>query len=602
MSKRVLMMLPVMGFIALAVLFFYRLAFTDLILARGDTYAYFYPYWTARDLALSNGDLPLWTPNLFMGVPLLANSQLGTFYPPNWLTVSLDAPQSIKISILLHTAWASLGAFMLARRRLGLAVLPAVIAGAMYGFGGHIGAHVEQINQLQGLAWMPWLFYLFDGALKRPIRYVPWVAVAWAMQLFSGHTQTVFITGVGLGLYGLGMIWLDNDALTQRRRHLRKTALMVGILLVIALLAVLIALPQLVPSQELTSLSNRGGGLNQQEATAFSWTPELIGRGLLPSYESQVFGEYIAYTGIIGLALAMVGAGSAQFGRKRSVWVFIALIGVLFALGRFNPLYLPLTSLPGFNLFRVPARWLALFALGASMLAGMGLQTLMKAQVKRMAWARIAPIMGVIIGLVGLSFLATGASDEVVGSATPTTITLILWLVAGVLVFDQLWGFSARFIGRRGLILGVLVLGELWLASQALPYNDVTDSAVYNDPRFAINQMQVYGNAQTPAGRLLSISDLLFDPGDRAQLEARWDRMDLGERAAQYAFTATKMQETLAGNLPLVWGIPSIDGFDGGLLPTIHYTAFTSLMLPDGALRTIDGRLREIMALEHCRV
>ena len=33
---------------ALALVFFYRLAFTDSILARGDTFAYFYPYWHAR--------------------------------------------------------------------------------------------------------------------------------------------------------------------------------------------------------------------------------------------------------------------------------------------------------------------------------------------------------------------------------------------------------------------------------------------------------------------------------------------------------------------------------------------------------------------------
>ena len=36
------------------------------------------------------------------------------------------------------------------------------------------------------------------------------------------------------------------------------------------------------------------------------------------------------------------------------------------------------------------------------------------------------------------------------------------------------------------------------------------------------------------------------------------------------------------------------------LLPTADYTAFTSLFLPAGALRTVDGRLREILALPEC--
>ena len=82
---------------------------------------------------------------------------------------------------------------------------------------------------------------------------------------------------------------------------------------------------------------------------------------------------------------------------------------------------------------------------------------------------------------------------------------------------------------------------------------------------------------------------------------ARWQEMGLRPRAIDYAFEAVKRQETIVANMPLVWNIPSIDGFDGGLLPTEYYSAFTSLLLPEGALRTIDGRLREILAREECR-
>ncbi len=69
---------------ALVLLFFNKMAFSNLILARGDTFLYFYPYWQAASNALRNGRIPLWNPNLFMGAPLLANSQMGFFYPLNW--------------------------------------------------------------------------------------------------------------------------------------------------------------------------------------------------------------------------------------------------------------------------------------------------------------------------------------------------------------------------------------------------------------------------------------------------------------------------------------------------------------------------------------
>ena len=158
---------------ALALVFFYRLAFTDSILARGDTFAYFYPYWHVRAEAFLAGHLPLWSPDLFMGVPLLANSQIGVFYPPNWPLTPLSPPDAVRVSILMHVGWALAGAYLLARRALRVGPGGALVAAALFALGGHVGAHVEQINQLQGLSWMPWLFLLLDAALERPLVYTP---------------------------------------------------------------------------------------------------------------------------------------------------------------------------------------------------------------------------------------------------------------------------------------------------------------------------------------------------------------------------------------------------------------------------------------------
>ena len=200
----------------LPLLFFHQLAFSGKILARGDTYQYFYPYWDARNQAFRAGELPLWTPDLFMGVPLLANPQLGAYYPPNWLTTPFRAPTAITISILLHTALAAAGTCYLYRQVVSKRWLPGLVAGILYAFGGFIGNHVEQINQLQGLAWMPILFALYHRLLNGEGRWRAGLllAMAWALQIFSGHTQTVFISGIGLGLYGLFL-----QRVAKRERH-----------------------------------------------------------------------------------------------------------------------------------------------------------------------------------------------------------------------------------------------------------------------------------------------------------------------------------------------------------------------------------------------
>jgi hypothetical protein len=607
---------PAAIILILTLAFFYKLAFTDHILARGDTFAYFYPYWQARDAALSAGHFPLWTPNLFMGVPLLANSQLGTFYPPNWWVMRLPPPDAVRVSILLHVAWGMGGAYLLARGALSLDVIPSLMAAALFALGGHVSAHVEQINQLQGLSWMPWLFLLLDRAQATPLRFTPLLGMALALQFLSGHTQTVFITGLGLAVYGL---------LTRPLRSM-------GILLAAGIIALLLALPQLIPTLEMTQVSNRRTGFNQNQATAFSFSPFVLGRGLLPSYEGAIFGEYIAYVGVIGLGLAVLGLFSptpnpshhiggalpdsrgdtlaANRGRfhwisrrppKRIVWTVIGIVGVLLAFGVYNPLYWWLASLPGFNLFRVPARWLALLALSASMLAGLGLQTLM-VMPRRVVVPILAAIIVIIGGLAAGSTLAT-RTPELVPMSAPTSASFLAWGLALVALVGLIMAASAAGWARRIVSILVLVasLVELFAAAQTLPYNDLTTPEAFDARRFTINQLLAYGEGQPAPGRVLSISNLYFDPGDRTALEQRYAAMGLSESAVRNAFNAIKMKETLAANLPLIWDIQSVDGFDGGLLPTAYYTAFTSMLLPPDSLRTIDGRLREILAREECR-
>src|SRR5262249_32926584 len=158
------------------------------------------------------------------------------------------------------------------------------------------------------------------------------------------------------------------------------------------------------------------------------------------------------------------------------------------------------------------------------------------------------------------------------------------------------------FVQNRRRLYGIVILAaicvELIAAAQILPYNDLTPPEVYRDASLTTDQMRAYAADQTPPGRILSISKMLFDPGDKAVLEARYRQRGMDDLSVRLALVDVKRQTLLMPNLPLTWGIPSVDGFDGGLLPTQYYTAFTSLLLPPGELRTVDGRLNEILARE----
>ncbi len=64
------------------------------------------------------------------------------------------------------------------------------------------------------------------------------------------------------------------------------------------------------------------------------------------------------------------------------------------------------------------------------------------------------------------------------------------------------------------------------------------------------------------------------------------------EKALYNLMVATKEKEVLFFNLPLVYGLHSVDGYDGGVLPLRQFVILQKLFLPPDDL-SIDGRLRE---------
>ena len=584
---------------------FQALIFTDMILARGDTLVYFYPYRDALHEALRAGTLPLWTNDIFMGVPLLANPQLGTYYPLNWLTVFFSAPDAIRIQVILHVMLAMAGTFLLYKAIFPEEdnLIPALLAAIVYGAGGHLSAHIEQINQHQGLTWLPWLLFCLHylGHSRHKIRWMLAITGLFALQLVTGHTQTVFISGVTMGLYLLFSQMTGRDAPAQRLRRVITQTLM---LLLTCIGALLLATPQLLPTMELTGLSNRSGGFSVQEATAFSWPPTYIGRSFLPNYDGQLFGEYVAFVGIIALALALWGLLTGRDAtRQKWTWFVIALIGVVLAFGRYTPLYLLLAEFPGFNLFRVPARWLVLPALALALLAGYGTQTLIQ---QKKPDLRFLP--GVVIPVTGLILLALfifpnfmAEATDFTGTPAPDTRTLFIWAATLALICIMI--AVRRFAHTRGfsVVLLILVALELVAAAQPMPHNKLAPREVYEGQRFTISQMMALADEQLAPGRMLAISDLLFEVGDKAVQDARFARSGMDAYAVRTAYEAIKWQTIFYPNFPLTWDVPSLDGYGGGLLPMQYYSQFTSLLLPEGAVRSADGRIGEMLMRDECR-
>lgn len=623
--------------------FFAKMAFSNLILARGDTFLYFYPYWQAAAAALQQGRVPLWNPNLFMGVPLLANSQVGFFYPLNWsVWLLFTTPYAVKASILLHLLIAGWGAYLAGRRALALDTAAATVTAVLFMLSGYLTAQVEHVNQLQGMAWLPWFLVVLaicaqDSESPRYIvisKGTAAFAALFALQLLAGHTQTAFITGVGILVWGGGQ-WLSGylAGRTERALHFRfyvrrlwqwgGVAFMLG-----GVLALLLAAVQLLPTLELAQLSSRQSGLSPNEVLSFSLHPLLLARALLPGYGQALFSEYTAFLPLTALLLAL--SGGWQWRRQRGVLpaVLLVVVGLLLALGLFNPLNWLLARIPGFNLFRVPARWLILYTLGISLLAGLGWQIAMdrwqqqtrpwpelSARVRGEMWQIERPLQVGLYLLLGLILWATIANilanffptGPEAPYEAPNQLTPLLWLAELLLAYIWLSGVRFRRQQKFDLtmmpgparppwLLLVVGVAVLFAASRTQPYNNLTTPEAYFDLRPPVTRLlagnrQSEADAQLPDARFLSLSNTFFDPGDQGEIDTIYaDQLDA---AARYDYTvAIKQKEIIAPNLPLAYGLAAVDGFDGGILPLRTYSQVMTLLLPDGT-ETSDGRLRE---------
>ncbi len=598
----------------LVVAFANRLALSNLILARGDVYLYFYPYWEMAATALRDGRIPFWNPAIFMGAPFLANSQTGFFYPFNWpLWATFSTPYAVSASVVGHLFIAGAGTYLLGRRGLNLSPLASLLAAVLFALGGYLTAQIEHVNQLQGLAWLPWLFVaLASLSVASPAprsrrvvaRALLGAAVCFALQLLAGHTQTAFISGVAV------VIWSLVQMVQQRRD--RSAVLALAAVAVGAVgLSLLLAAVQLGPTLELTALSARQGGLTLAEVLSFSWHPLHISRSLLPTYGQSLFTEYVAVLPITALVLAVVGAWSWRSNRVWVAWIVLAIVGLALALGQFTPLYWVLARVPGFDLFRVPARWLVLYALSVALLAGAGWDVL-RLRLAAGSWRVVArPLAAaalLVVALMAWGF-AAGWLDGVVPTGqeapyeAPNVRSVIGWLIEILLLAGLLW-VAARGSQavRRWALFGLIAVavGGLWLATRTLPYNHPTTPEAYFDVRPPIARLQALGSCAVPdlpcvepPGRVLSLSEIQFDLGDQAEIDSIY-KGQLDEQARREFTVATKQKEVVSPNLPMVFDLASVDGFDGGILPLSAYASLVELILPPGSATT-DGRLREYL-------
>ncbi len=590
------------GFLLFTIAFHFEAVVLGRMYFNLDAFAYFYPIESYYAASLLAGRLPLWNPYTFAGVPFLANSQTGVYYPFNLAFLLGSVPYIYGLQLAGHSLLAALGMVWFGRRIVGLGWAGATVAGLVFGFGGALATLSGHLNQLQAAAWLPWILGVGHLLVVRPrLRPVAVLALLIAAQVLAGHSQQLFMSLWALAAYSVWVVLRPSpplspspavgsgrvgatrrvapteDAITWPALWPRLAAIAGALLLAAGLAAA-----QLAPTIELAGLSIRAGGLSYREAAAFSLPPFDLLVGLVPPLAGGApFSEYVGYIGVTGLVLAVV-ALIGRFGWVERFWLGWCIVALILALGQFTPLYYLLYKVaPGFDLFRAPARWLFLFAFGASVLAGLGAEHVGRLE-------RSLRTLGVAAG-IALGLLALAGVYNLLAPAHPVERPAGWWWVATLIVALGLAVIRWRPRLQAGLLL-LLLAGELLVASRQLDSGQTILADAYQQLRPA----SAHVLADNSRFRVLSVGETTYDPGDLNQLRQSLSLYMTASQVESY-IVALKYSETFQPNLPMRLPLASLDGYDGGLLPLKRFLQLKRLFRADGK-ELEDGRLRYQLA------
>jgi len=376
-SERKKILFVVLFLLLLTLIFFWKIVFLHQTFFIGDIISFNYPLRAYISSSLKEGHLPLWTPYICCGFPLLAEGEAGLFYPLNFTFLLSPALLAYNYSVIFHFF---LGGFFLYLflKALKLESTSCLIGAVTFAFSGLFVTHIYYLNMLSGYIWLPLILFFIERGIKRErFSYFLFAGVVLGIEFLGSHPQ------IALQVLGIVFFYLIFRGFSSLRR---KT---IPVFLLILIIGLSLAAIQLLPTYELTRYSIRGVSLPYQEWTKTSFPLKYIITFLLPNFYGApfidtYFGPFnyfdlCTYLGILPLILAGIGIGWRR-DRLSFFFFFLAILSLFLALGKYNPGYRLLYHLPLLKSLRGPGRYLYLYSFSLPILAALGFDYLTKSK------------------------------------------------------------------------------------------------------------------------------------------------------------------------------------------------------------------------------
>ncbi|MAU11532.1 MAG: hypothetical protein CL607_17040 [Anaerolineaceae bacterium] len=403
---------------------------------------------------LGEGEIPLWNPNQFAGIPFLAAGQHSALYPLSAIYYVMDLPSAYGWFTVVNL-WLA-GVFMYAFIVLGLGLRreAAMMAGVIYQFNSFVIASVVFQMMIGGIPWLPLMLLMTEFIIRqqrlmgRPAS-VPWVLVgagALGMNILAGHVEITIYTLLITGFYAA--VRLGGDG--WRRRTWGLMVKQGAWLLAMVALGMALGAVQFLPLFEFANSNWRAARTDFWQVLSFAHPPRDILQFLLPNFYGNpshhhyfdVFSlqmvpvsgvnqthtdwgiknyvESALYVGVLPLLLSVYALYDRWIGWRfrsddprttttanrvmaneppvRAIFAVLGFFSLLFMFG--VPVYAIVYVLPGINQLNSAFRWVFGLSLAVAVLSAYGMDGLIRRAAEKFA-PRLT-VVGLLIMIASL--------------------------------------------------------------------------------------------------------------------------------------------------------------------------------------------------------
>lgn len=571
---------------------------------------------------LAEGEVPLWNPHQFSGIPFLAAGQHSALYPLSVVYYVMPLHLAYGWFTVLNLFLAGVFMYLFARGS-GIGRAGAMLAGVIYQFGGFVMSSVVFQMMIGAIPWLPLILLMIEFIIRKKSLFghktaIPWMAigaVALMMNILAGHVEVTIYCLLISGFYAAGR-WI-HDAM--RVRSLKLMLTQAGWMLAMIVLGIGLAALQFLPLFQFAQINWRAERSDYATVVDYAHVERDILQFALPNFygnpthhdiydifefewvenwdnEGQThtdwgiknYVESALYLGILPLLLALYAVIDRTmwtmeqdskimevFMREppyRAIFGTLAILSVTFMFGL--PTYRLIYILPGINQLNSPFRWIFGLTIAVSIMAAFGFDGLQRRAAEkyvpgetRTGYGLIAIALLIFAGLAGSYF----AFPSIEGHIESLLDSLALARRAfGEGTAALFYSYQFANIAVFGLMILLSGIAFAW-AGRMRMYQGVNRHAVFVISVVVMDLMIASWGFNPESDPLL----LDYTPQPIAWLQERY------EEDGAFRYTTLEPPDSpaiLNANVTMQYGLDDIRGYDS-IIP-LSYVDYMSEAVP----------------------